>query len=167
MKWQLYRFNIERMLKKSGKKVNDNIVMLFNEMLDFLQHLGIFFDDFKEYEEFENAVFIETDRFAYVPIGNESPIKTFDLFTDSDAIYADFLHYYPNRVSSISDLQNMPYWEFNMLISNMEGAVSARASLRARKPLKGKDVGSENLKLLSAQRKIRVAQNHLKKRGEY
>lgn len=117
-----------------------------------LYSLGITFQDEDEINQFYEIVYGENSRFDSATSNGEI---VFDWFIDSDLIYCDFVKNYPNKVLSIEDLENMSFWEFNILFAGLNTTLSDRIEVRATKPTKDMSA-SQSRSILSAKKSVKI-----------
>jgi len=140
--------------------VKDMCLILFADynknyelLSDILSKYEIVFSSKEEIECFFTNLNIAMDRFGNY--GEEVKIKTFDFFSDSDLIYADFLKTYPAKVKSMQDLQNMGWWEFLILLNNINTSLSDRIGIRNQKT-NSKMSTDERVRLNKSKQKVRI-----------
>lgn len=81
--------------------------------------------------------------------------KLFDLASDSDVIFTDFLKTYPSIVSKPSDIQNMNYWLFLILLNGVVDSISNRVSIRG-KEINSKLEAEDRQRIASAKNAIQI-----------
>lgn len=105
-------------------------------LLGIFENHALWFDNVEEMSEFLKALTPKKNRFGVYSKESET---VFDLLVDSDVIYCDFVKNYPQKVKNFEDLQNMSWWEFQILLTGLGTSINDRVSIRSEKPTKDRE----------------------------